>query len=73
MRRGALGVSREELLADIRAKCLDCCCQSRAAVATCKDTTCRLWRWRMGTARTMSAMDCQTDGQIDMFTLEEAQ
>lgn len=69
----AMGASREEMLADIRAKCLDCCCQSRAAVAACRDTTCRLWRWRMGKALSFPAADSRAEGQIDMFMLEEAQ
>lgn len=32
----------------IRAKCLDCCCDSTAEVRKCVCTTCSLWHLRMG-------------------------
>lgn len=62
--------SAESLLADIRAKCLDCCCGSRLLVDQCRDKGCRLWRHRKGLAGQQQAMilECeQLEGQIDMF------
>ena len=35
----------QSALADIRAKCLDCCGGSRRMVERYKDKTCALWKW----------------------------
>ncbi len=60
--------SAESLLADIRAKCLDCCAGSRVLVDACRDQGCRLWRHRKGLAGQQQAMILdQLEGQIDMF------
>lgn len=61
--------SAEALLADIRAKCLDCCCGSRKLVDECRDRECRLWRHRKGLAGVQTAVlpEVQLDGQLDMF------
>lgn len=62
--------SAESLLADIRAKCLDCCAGSRKMVDECRDRGCRLWRHRKGLAgqqQDIFAAQEQLEGQIDMF------
>lgn len=62
--------SAETLLADIRAKCTDCCGGSRKLVDECRDTECRLWKHRKGIAGQQPAMLMNHDrleGQIDMF------
>lgn len=61
--------SAELLLADIRAKCLDCCCGSRKAVDECRDRTCRLWKHRKGLCGVQEGMaiDDQLEGQLNMF------
>lgn len=62
--------SAESLLADIRAKCLDCCAGSRKMVDECRDRSCRLWRHRKGLAGQQQGMFTaqeQLEGQIDMF------
>lgn len=60
--------SAENLLADIRAKCVDCCGGSRKLVDECRDQSCRLWRHRKGLAGIQQAMGLdQLEGQIDMF------
>lgn len=35
-------------LKSIRAKCLDCCCDSFIQVKACSSTDCPLWFWRLG-------------------------
>ena len=45
----ALGHKNKPLLKAIRAKCLDCCCGSRAEVKECLTTACDLYPFRMGT------------------------
>lgn len=59
----------EALYADIRGKCLDCCCGSRTLVDACTDRTCRLWKHRKGLAGVQTAMmpEPQLEGQMDMF------
>ena len=62
--------SAESLLADIRAKCLDCCGGSRKMVDECRSPDCRLWKHRKGLAGQQQGMFVQGDqleGQIDMF------
>lgn len=60
--------SAESLLADIRAKCLDCCGGSRKLVDECRSPECRLWKHRKGLAGQQQAMGLdQLEGQIDMF------
>lgn len=61
--------SAETLLADIRAKCLECCGGSRKLVDECRTTSCRLHRHRKGNAGVQTAMfaEEQLEGQIDMF------
>ena len=64
--------SAESLLADIRAKCLDCCCGSRKQVDECTSRECRLWKHRKGLAGEQMAaqLPCDTlEGQIDMFEM----
>lgn len=61
----------EELYADIRAKCLDCCCGSRKLVLACTDTACRLHRHRCAEAKAQPTMigDAALAGQIDIFSI----
>lgn len=61
--------SAESLLADIRGKCLDCCCGSRKLVDECRDRSCRLWKHRKGLCGVQERMfpDEQLDGQLNMF------
>lgn len=62
--------SAESLMADIRAKCLDCCAGSRKAVDACTDKSCRLHPHRHGLMKIQTGMfaaDDQLPGQIDMF------
>jgi hypothetical protein len=37
------------ILAVIRAKCLDCCCNQQYEVRKCTTVNCPLWPYRMGT------------------------
>ncbi len=55
----------DELMAAIRAKCLDCCGGSRKEVAACREK-CALNPWRMGEARESSK---PMKGQVSMFEL----
>jgi len=70
--RRAHTVSTDALLADIRAKCLDCMCGSRKLVDTCTSRECRLWRHRKGLAGEQEGMFAQPEleGQMDIFELE---
>lgn len=70
--RRAHTVSTDALLADIRAKCLDCMCGSRKLVDTCTSRECRLWRHRKGLAGEQEGMFAapELDGQMDIFELE---
>ena len=64
--------SAEALLADIRAKCLDCCCGSRKQVEECTSRECRLWKHRKGLAGVQMAAILPEDtleGQMDMFEM----
>lgn len=70
-RRAMADISPEELLADIRAKCLDCCCGSRKLVQACTDTECRLHRHRCKEAQEQPEIFAGADlaGQIDIFSI----
>lgn len=61
--------SAEALLADIRAKCRECCGGSVKLVEECTIKTCRLWKHRRTRISIQTAMfdDTQLDGQLDMF------
>ena len=65
------GATAEELYADIRAKCLDCCCGSRKLVQACTNTECRLHRHRCAQARAAPDMigEAALAGQIDIFSI----
>jgi hypothetical protein len=43
----ACGMEAKPLLAVIRAKCLDCCCDNAAEVRRCGDIRCPNWPYRM--------------------------
>lgn len=63
--------SAEALLADIRGKCLECCCGSRKLVDECTIRECRLWKHRKGYAGQQETM-FQSDtleGQLDIFEM----
>ena len=63
--------SAETMLADIRAKCRECCGGSVSLVEECTIRTCRLHKYRrmtMGVQTAMFATD-QLDGQLDMFDI----
>lgn len=64
-------MSAETLLADIRAKCLDCCCGSRKLVQACTDTECRLHRHRCKEAQEQPEIfaGAELAGQIDIFSI----
>lgn len=55
----------DELMAAIRAKCLDCCGGSRKEVAACREK-CALNQWRMGEARERPR---PMKGQVSLFEL----
>jgi hypothetical protein len=62
------GILPRPVLAAIRAKCLDCCCEQRSEVACCTLTHCALWPFRMGTnpfrtAREMTDEQRQAAGE----------
>ena len=61
----------ETLLADIRAKCLECCCGSRKLVDECMIKDCRLWRHRRGMAGVQTGMlpDDKLEGQMNIFEM----
>jgi len=63
--------SAESLLADIRGKCLDCCCGSRKMVDECTSRECRLWKHRKGLAGEQAGMfaEPELDGQMDIFEM----
>ena len=66
-------IDAEELLADIRRKCLDCCCGSRNMVEGCQTPDCHLYKWRNAQAVMQTAMfgnEEQLPGQVDMFGSE---
>ena len=54
-------VGAEDLLAVIRAKCLDCCCGSKKMVKHCKTYDCRLYPYRC----------CYAIVQTDLFDKED--
>ena len=61
--------SAETLLADIRAKCRDCCGGSAKLVEECAIRSCRLHKYRcmkMGIQTAMFTTE-QLEGQLDMF------
>jgi len=41
--------TKSDILAAIRRKCLDCCCQQPGEVRLCHITACDLWPFRFGT------------------------
>ena len=55
-----------EILADIRAYCLDCMGGSRKAVQHCTSRECRLWRHR---AENTGEKPKRNKGQVTMFDL----
>lgn len=63
--------SAEAMLADIRAKCRECCGGSISLVEECKIRTCRLHKYRRMTMgeQTVLFTPEQLDGQIDMFDI----
>lgn len=65
-------VNADDLLADIRGKCLDCMCGSRKLVDACTSRECRLWRHRKGLAGEQEGMFAapELEGQMDIFELE---
>ena len=40
--------TKADILAAIRRKCLECCCQQPSEVRACHITTCELWQFRFG-------------------------
>ena len=40
--------TKADILAAIRRKCLDCCCQQPGEVRACHITACDLWAFRLG-------------------------
>lgn len=63
--------STEELLADIRAKCRECCGGSVKLVEACTILDCRLWKHRCRQVGVKTGMFAQAEleGQIDMFSI----
>lgn len=60
-----------EILADIRAHCLDCMGGSRKMVRQCTSAKCHLWKYRMENASVKAKKD---KNQITIFEyLREAQ
>jgi len=41
-------VSKADLWKAIRAKCRDCCCDSRLEIRLCEIRKCPLWKYRFG-------------------------
>ena len=63
--------SAETMLADIRAKCRECCGGSIHLVEECTIRSCRLHKYRcmkMGVQTAMFSQE-QLDGQLDMFDI----
>lgn len=63
--------SAETMLADIRAKCRECCGGSIHLVEECTIRSCRLWKYRCMKIGIQTAMfsQQQLDGQLDMFDI----
>ena len=63
--------SAESLLADIRGKCLDCCCGSRKLVDECRSRECRLWKRRKGLqgVQMEAQLPDTIEGQMDIFEM----
>ena len=57
----------KELLAVIRAHCLECSGGSRMDVRTCKVKRCKLWPYRMVGSTAKKSKTKKTYEQIDMF------
>lgn len=44
----ARNMTKSEILKSIKAKCLDCCCDSLSEVKLCPAKTCPLYQFRLG-------------------------
>lgn len=56
----------EELLAVIRANCMDCCGGSRREVHNCKITQCKLWPYRREECAKKEDDAVQIPGQVSL-------